>query len=199
VIVAVYGSRNWLEPRAVASFVRGVAARYPDCILLSGGSQIGRPRRGVDWAAESVALDAGLRVVSLRPAKALPFDLPDRPSLPQTPRTPPDEADPEPLSVGERHRYYAKLAEHHAEVKRLQSVWCVTRLEMMVDLDTGWSVSVTTPLGGRYSTWAEAAKARTTIGVEMADQVVCFHDGKSPGTWWARREAERLGVPLHLR
>ena len=57
------GSREGADLEHVASYVRGIAAKYPDTIIVSGGAE------GVDKTAETTALASNLSVISFRPKK----------------------------------------------------------------------------------------------------------------------------------
>jgi hypothetical protein len=59
--VAIVGSRDFGQLNRVAGFVRSLAAKYPDAVVVSGGA------RGVDRVAEAEARRCGLSVVSYRP------------------------------------------------------------------------------------------------------------------------------------
>jgi hypothetical protein len=67
--VSIFGSRNWPDRPRVRRFVRNLAAKYPDCIVISGGAP------GVDETAEQEAIDCGLDVASFRPERCLPDEL----------------------------------------------------------------------------------------------------------------------------
>lgn len=55
------GSRSYPLPELVANFVRVIARKYPDAIIISGG------RGNVDLTAENTGVDCGLKVISFRP------------------------------------------------------------------------------------------------------------------------------------
>lgn len=59
--VAIVGSRDYTRLDIVERIVFGIAAKYPDAWIVSGGA------RGVDQAAERAAQEGGLRVKSYRP------------------------------------------------------------------------------------------------------------------------------------
>lgn len=61
--VAVFGSRNGVEPGIVGSFCSALYAREPHTILVSGGAS------GADTCAEQTWLNLGGRVISFRPIK----------------------------------------------------------------------------------------------------------------------------------
>ena len=62
-IVSIVGSRDYPRLDRVESFVRGLAAKYPDAVICSGGA------RGVDSKAEETARACGLKVISYRPKR----------------------------------------------------------------------------------------------------------------------------------
>lgn len=59
--VGFTGSRDYPRPDLVANFVRGIARKYPDATIISGG------RGNVDETAEKTGVDCGLRVISYQP------------------------------------------------------------------------------------------------------------------------------------
>lgn len=61
--VAIVGSRGFGDLGRVRDFVRRLAEKYPDAVVVSGGA------RGVDQAAEEAAREFGLSVLSYRVAK----------------------------------------------------------------------------------------------------------------------------------
>lgn len=56
--VAIVGSREFAQPELVRGFVRQLAAKYPDAVVVSGAA------RGVDRIAEAEAKLSGLSVLS---------------------------------------------------------------------------------------------------------------------------------------
>ncbi len=60
-IVAIVGSREFVNLARVSRYVTALAAKYPDAVLVSGGA------RGVDTMAERTARACGLAVISYRP------------------------------------------------------------------------------------------------------------------------------------
>lgn len=55
------GSRGYPRKDLVVNFVRGIARKYPDAIIVSGG------RGNVDETAETTGRECGLAVISYRP------------------------------------------------------------------------------------------------------------------------------------
>jgi predicted Rossmann-fold nucleotide-binding protein len=64
--VAIVGSRDYPDLEQVRWFVRKLAEKYPDALVVSGGA------RGVDRVAESEAHTQGLKVLSFRPVEGYP-------------------------------------------------------------------------------------------------------------------------------
>ena len=62
-IVAIIGSRAYPDLSHVAFVVRGIAHKYPNATIVSGGA------KGVDAAAEQAGSSARLTVLSYRPVK----------------------------------------------------------------------------------------------------------------------------------
>lgn len=62
-IVAVVGSRNYPNLNDVREYVRKIAEKHPDAVIVSGGA------KGVDRTAENAAKKEGLDVVSYRPSE----------------------------------------------------------------------------------------------------------------------------------
>lgn len=62
--VAIVGSRGFSSQTRVTEFVRKLAEKYPDAVVVSGGA------RGVDTWAENQAELSGLRWKSFRPKES---------------------------------------------------------------------------------------------------------------------------------
>lgn len=60
-VVAIVGSRRYVQIHRVVEFVDRLSIKYPDCVVVSGGAE------GVDYWAESTARATGLDVISYRP------------------------------------------------------------------------------------------------------------------------------------
>jgi hypothetical protein len=191
---AVVGSREWPDPARVASFVRGVAKKYPDAVLISGGESKHKPRRGVDWVAEKVALEAGLVVVSFRPAVAI-IDAGVAPTMSSYRG---DEDDWPAWREAETARLREREAEYRERLERARSTYLVERHEIAFDLPDGFATSKIEPLDGRYVSWGQAAYARDVMIAEEAEQVAAFWLDRSPGTGHTVENARRLGRGVHL-
>ena len=61
--VGIVGSRDFADPELVRGFVRQLAEKHPDAVVVSGGA------RGVDRTAEAEAERAGLGRISFRPSQ----------------------------------------------------------------------------------------------------------------------------------
>ena len=59
--VGIVGSRGWADLDRVGDYVRRLAEKHPEAVVVSGGA------RGVDQAAEEAARLLGLDVISFRP------------------------------------------------------------------------------------------------------------------------------------
>jgi predicted Rossmann fold nucleotide-binding protein DprA/Smf involved in DNA uptake len=60
-VVAIVGSRGWLDLQRVCRYVEKIYIKYPGAVIVSGGA------RGVDQAAEATAHACGLSLISYRP------------------------------------------------------------------------------------------------------------------------------------